>query len=85
MAKYLPYGRLYAGANRITTCAHYNKGDVYKRQIYKEASRLMTLVQDIINLSQLDEGGGGAEKQPVELLALAQEISSCLLYTSRCV
>ncbi len=53
-------------------------GDIprFSEKIYKEASRLMTLVQDIINLSQLDEGGGGAEKQPVELLALAQEISS---------
>lgn len=46
----------------------------FSEKIYKEASRLMTLVQDIINLSQLDEGGGGAEKQPVELLSIVQEI-----------
>ncbi len=48
----------------------------FSEKIYKEASRLMTLVQDIINLSQLDEGAGGAEKQPVELLSLVQEIGN---------
>ena len=46
----------------------------FSEKIYKEASRLMALVQDIINLSQLDEGGAGAEKQSLELLALAREI-----------
>ena len=42
----------------------------------------MALVEDIIRLSQLDEGQEEMEKKPVELFTLAKD---CLLYTSRCV
>lgn len=41
-------------------------------RIYHEANRLIALVQDIIKLSRLDEGVGLPDKQPVELLELAQ-------------
>ncbi len=43
-------------------------------KIYRESRRLMALVQDIINLSRLDEGGKEEERQKVDLLALAQEV-----------
>jgi len=42
--------------------------------IYKESRRLITLVEDIIHLSRLDEGGGGLEREEVDLLAVAQEV-----------
>ena len=42
--------------------------------IRKEAARLVTLVQDIIRLSQLDEGAP-IPTEPVALLALCQEVA----------
>lgn len=45
--------------------------------IRKEASRLVTLVEDIIHLSQLDEGIAPA-KEPVNLLELARSAASAL-------
>ena len=42
--------------------------------IRKEAQRLIDLVTDIIKLSRLDEMDGGAEKQPVDLYAVAQSV-----------
>jgi len=38
--------------------------------IYNESKRLIALVEDIIHLSQLDEGGVMAHVQPVEMLSL---------------
>lgn len=35
----------------------------FAERIYKEASRLIVLVEDIIKLSKLDEGGVGLEKE----------------------
>ena len=43
--------------------------------IYKETQRLISLVEDIIHLSRLDEGDGGLQHQPVELLPLAQKVA----------
>ena len=40
--------------------------------IYSEAQRLITLVGDIIRLSQLDEGTTGLEKESVDLAEVAQ-------------
>ncbi len=40
--------------------------------IRRESNRLLLLIQDIIHLSRLDEGGG-MESEPVDLFALAQE------------
>jgi two-component system phosphate regulon sensor histidine kinase PhoR len=42
-------------------------------KIYNEAQRLITLVGDIIKLSQLDENSVPFERQPVELAELAEE------------
>ena len=42
-------------------------------KIYEEAQRLMTLVEDILNLSHLDEGAPGQERcQGIDLYALCQ-------------
>jgi len=45
--------------------------------IRTEAARLVTLVEDIIHLSQLDEGMAPA-KEPVDLLELARDAASAL-------
>ena len=46
--------------------------------IRKEASRLVNLIEDIIRLSQLDEGVA-LPAEPVDLLALAEEVKAILL------
>lgn len=46
--------------------------------IYKEAQRLITLVEDIIHLSQLDEGLVPAGREPVDLCELSRDILSRL-------
>lgn len=45
--------------------------------IRTEAARLVTLVDDIIHLSQLDEGAA-PEREPVDLLEIAKEAASAL-------
>ena len=45
--------------------------------IHTEAARLVTLIDDIIRLSQLDEGGA-LPTEPVDLLAVAQEAAQTL-------
>ena len=50
----------------------------FAADIYQEAQRLIALVEDIIRLSQLDEGAGGLEPEPVELLSLAGEVATRL-------
>ena len=45
--------------------------------IYRETSRLVTLVDDIIHLSQLDEGASLAQ-EPVNLLEIAESAASAL-------
>lgn len=45
--------------------------------IHAEAARLVTLIDDIIRLSQLDEGGA-LPTEPVDLLAVAQEAAQTL-------
>lgn len=49
----------------------------FVQHIRKEASRLVNLIEDIIRLSQLDEGVE-LPMEPVDLLALAQEIKVIL-------
>ena len=50
------------------------KGDEqnFAAQIYSEAQRMIRLVDDIIRLSKLDEGGLEMQKEDIDLLALAQ-------------
>ena len=57
------------------------KGDVpadrvkeFSSDIYRESRRMITLVDDIIRLSRLDEGGTGLPGEPVDLYALSSEI-----------
>ena len=45
--------------------------------IHAESLRLQALIDDIIKLSELDEGGE-AQKQPVDLFALAEDALSAL-------
>ena len=50
----------------------------FSDRIYKEARRLITLVEDIIKLSKLDEESVELEKEDVDLYALCREIVSRL-------
>ncbi|QDW74864.1 two-component sensor histidine kinase [Lachnospiraceae bacterium KGMB03038] len=50
----------------------------FSERIYNEASRLITLVEDIIKLSKLDEGEIEIEKEDVDLYELTREICSRL-------
>lgn len=50
----------------------------FSERIYKEARRLITLVEDSIKLSKLDEASVGLEKEDVELFSLCREIVSRL-------
>lgn len=50
----------------------------FAERIYNEASRLITLVEDIIKLSKLDEGAVELEKEEVDLYELTREICSRL-------
>ena len=50
----------------------------FAEKIYKEANRLISLVGDIIQLSQLDEGGQQFRKETVALADLAEEVGQRL-------
>ncbi len=50
----------------------------FSERIYKEAKRLITLIEDIIKLSKLDEGSVEVEQEDVDLYALCREILSRL-------
>lgn len=50
----------------------------FSERIYKEARRLIMLVEDIIKLSKLDEGAVDSEKEEVDLYVLCREIVSRL-------
>lgn len=50
----------------------------FSERIYNEASRLITLVEDIMKLSKLDEGAVELEKEEVDFYVLTREICSRL-------
>ena len=50
----------------------------FSERIYKEARRLITLIEDIIKLSKLDEESVELEKEDVDLYELTREIVSRL-------
>lgn len=52
----------------------------FSERIYNEASRMITLVGDIMKLSKLDEGSVELEKEEVDLYALARECVSRLAF-----
>ena len=43
--------------------------------IYKESQRLIALVEDIIHLSRLDEGGDELKREPTDMLELAKKVA----------
>ena len=47
---------------------------VFSERIYKEASRMIALIDDIIKLSKLDEDSVEVEWQDVDLYALCEEL-----------
>lgn len=55
---------------------------VFSGRIYEEASRMIKLVQDIMELSKLDEGAIETEKEEVDLYQLARETISRLALQS---
>ncbi len=50
----------------------------FSQRIYSEASRMITLVDDIMNLSKLDENAGQLHHEKVDVLALTEEIRTRL-------
>ena len=50
----------------------------FASDIYRESRRLIGLVEDIINLSQLDENAQGFEREPVDLYVLSGEVLQSL-------
>ena len=59
----------------------------FASRIHQEANRLTALVQDIIQLSKLEEGTSQMQEETVDLYELTEDIGdtllhSCLLYTS---
>ncbi len=46
----------------------------FSNRIYKEAQRMLTLIDDIIQLSRLDEGQLSQEKEEVDLFELSHDI-----------
>lgn len=50
----------------------------FSEDIYKEARRLLCLVEDIMRLSRLEEGADSPECETVELLALASSVADNL-------
>ena len=47
----------------------------FSKTIYKEAQRLISLVSDIIKISELDEKNFGFEQEPVELFELSKSVT----------
>lgn len=70
----------------ISGIAEIIKGGLVKPQdipgfaddIYGEAQRMIRLVEDILRLSQLDEGGSSLQTEEVDLYHLAQEVAGRL-------
>lgn len=50
----------------------------FSERIYNEARRLVTLIEDIIKLSRLDEGSVEIEKEEIDLYLLSREVVSRL-------
>ncbi len=51
----------------------------FSRRIYEESARLIALIEDIMKLSQLDEGSSLPERQWVNLLSLSQQVCQRLM------
>ena len=56
---------------------------VFSERIYKEASRMIALIDDIIKLSKLDEDSVELEREEVDLYELCQDIVERLTMSAR--
>ena len=71
----------------ISGCAELLSGGMVKpedvprfsEQIYTEARRMITLVEDIIKLSRLDEGEGQMAREQTDLFTLSRKVTEILL------
>ncbi len=55
---------------------------VFSERIYKEASRMITLIDDIIKLSRLDEDSVEVEREEVDLYEMCQDIVERLVMSA---
>ena len=69
-----------SGCAELLTSGLVKPGDEsqFARQIQDEAQRMICLVEDIINLSHLDEGARDMDWEDVDLLALARQTAESL-------
>ncbi len=54
----------------------------FSETIRSESQRMITLIDDIIKLSRLDEGGSGIEKSDTDLLLIAKNVANRLQYAA---
>ena len=54
----------------------------FARRIYGESQRMIALVEDVIELSRLDEGGASLQREEVDLYAIAELTVSNLSQTA---
>ena len=55
----------------------------FSETIRSESQRMITLIDDIIKLSRLDEGGKNVKKSPVDLLAAAKTVAERLSFYAK--
>lgn len=69
-----------SGYSELLKCGIAKQEDVqsFSEKIYSETQRLISLVEDIIHLSQLDEGGKGLSWATVDLYAVSGQIVQSL-------
>lgn len=70
-----------SGYLELIKCGMVKQDDIqtFTEKIYDETQRLIQLVEDIINLSHLDEGGKDMEKEELNLYAVADEVIQSLI------
>lgn len=70
-----------SGYLELIKCGMVKQDDIqtFTEKIYDETQRLIHLVEDIINLSHLDEGGKDMEKEELNLYAVADEVIQSLI------
>lgn len=56
---------------------------VFSERIFKEASRMITLIDDIIKLSRLDEDSVEVEREEVDLYEMCQDIAERLAMSAK--
>lgn len=69
-----------SGCSELLSNGMVKQEDVEKfsKQIYTETQRMINLVEDIIKLSQLDEGAENMQYEIVDLYSVAENVLDCL-------